>query len=96
MCPLTIDEAVAALDSHEHTGRARVARRDEFDPVYDACPGFKVPAYVMDSHGRLATVKLIWGCTLEGRSGTVFNIRIEAALDQLRRGRRGTWVKAIA
>ena len=64
MIPLTYDEAVAALDAHEHTGRARVARRDEFDSVCDAYPGSEVPAYVMDSYGRLATVKLIWGYTL--------------------------------
>lgn len=96
MIPLTYDEAAAALDAREHTGRARVAHRDEFDPVYDAYPGSKVPAYVMDSHGRLATVKLIWGFTLEGRPGAVFNTRIETALDQLRRGRRGMWANAIA
>lgn len=96
MIPLTYDEAVAALDAHEHTGRARVARRDEFDPVCDAYPGSEVPAYVMDSYGRLATVKLIWGYTLEGRRAAVYNTRIETALDQLRRGRHGMWANAIA
>lgn len=96
MIPLTYDEAAAALDAREHTGRARITRRDEFDPVYDAYPGSKVPAYVMDSHGRLATVRLAWGFTLEGRPGAVFNTRIETALDQLRRGRRGMWANAIA
>lgn len=95
MIPLTYDEAAAALDSRAHTGRARVAHRDEFDPVYDAYPGSEVPAYVMDSHGRLATVKLTWGFALEGRPGAVFNTRIETALDQLRRGRRGMWANAI-
>lgn len=94
--PLTYDEAVAALDAHEHTGRARVARRDEFDPVCDAYPGSEVPAYIMDSHGRLATVKLIWGYTLEGGRAAVYNTRIETALDQFRRGRHGMWANAIA
>lgn len=96
MIPLTYDEAAAALDAREHRGRARIARRDEFDPVYDACPGSEVPAYVMDGAGRLATVKLTWGFALEGRRATVYNTRIETALDQLRRGRRGMWSQAIA
>lgn len=96
MIPLTYDEAADALDSREHTGRARITRRDEFDPVYDAYPGSEVPAYVMDGNGRLVTVKLIWGFALEGRRAAVYNTRIETALDQLRRGRRGMWVDAIA
>ena len=87
MIPLTYDEAAAALDAREHTGRARVAHRDEFDPVHDAYPGSEVPTYILDSHGPLATVKLTWGFTLEGRPGAVFNTRIETALDQLRRDR---------
>lgn len=96
MIPLTYDEATAALDSRERTDRARVARRDEFDPVYDAYPGSDVPAYVMDSTGRLVTVKLAWGFVLEGRRGAVYNTRIETALEQLRLGRRGMWANAIA
>lgn len=96
MIPLTYDEAAAALDSREHTGRARITRRDEFDPVYDAYPGSEVPAYVMDGNGRLVTVKLTWGFALEGRRAAVYNTRIETALDQLRRGRRGMWADAIA
>lgn len=95
MIPLTYDEAVAALDAREHTGRARVAHSAEFDPVYDAYPGSEVPAYVMDGNARLVTVKLIWGFTLEGRRAAVYNTRIETALDQLRRGRRGMWAAAI-
>lgn len=95
MIPLTYDEAAAALDSREHTGRARIVRRDEFDPVYDACPGSEVPAYVMDDAGRLATVKLTWGFVLEGRRAAVFNTRIETALAQIRQGRRGMWSQAI-
>ena len=81
MIPLTYDEATAALDSRERTGRARVARRDEFDPVYDAYPGSDVPAYVMDSTGRLVTGKLSWGFALEGKRGAVSNARIETALE---------------
>lgn len=61
MLLLTYDEAVAALDSREHTSRTRVAHRDELDLVYDAYPGSEVPACVLDGNGRLATVKLTWG-----------------------------------
>lgn len=95
MVPLTYEEAVVALDSRERTGRARIGRRDEFDPVYDAYPGSEVPAYVTDSAGRLAVAKLTWGFALEGRRGLVYNTRIETALDQLRRGGRGMWAGAI-
>lgn len=95
MAPLTYDEAVAALDAREHTGRARITRRDEFDPVYDAYPGSEVPAYVMDGSGRLSTVKLTWWFALEGRRAAVFNTRIETALAQIRQGRRGMWSQAI-
>ena len=96
MIPLTYDEAAAALDSRERTGRARITRRDEFDPVYDAYPGSEVPAYVMDGNGRLVTVKLTWGFALEGRRAVVYNTRIETALAQIRQGRRGMWADAIA
>lgn len=91
----TYDEAAAALDSRERTGRARIGHRDEFEPVYDAYSGSEVPAYVMDSAGRLATVKLTWGFELEGRRAAVYSTRIDTALDQLRRGRRGMWADAI-
>lgn len=89
MILLTYDEAVAALDAREHTGRARVAHRDELDPIYYAYPGSEVPAYVLDGNGRLVTVKLIWGFALEGGRAAVFNTRIETALAQIRQGRRG-------
>lgn len=95
MVPLTYDEAVAALDAREHTGRARITRRDEFDPVYDAYPGSEVPAYVMGGSGQLSTVKLTWGFALEGRRAAVPNTRIETALAQIRQGRRGMWSQAI-
>lgn len=96
MIPLTYDKAAAALDAREHTGAPAFSRRDEFDPVHDAYPGSEVPTYILDSHGPLATVKLTWGFTLEGRPGAVFNTRIETALDQLRRDRFGMWASAIA
>lgn len=95
MIPLAYDEAAAALDAREHTGRARVAHRDEFDPVCDAYPGSEVPAYIMDGNGRLVTVKLTWGFALEGRRAAVYNTRIETALAQIRQGRRGMWADAI-
>lgn len=95
MIPLTYDEAAAALEAREHTGCARIAHRDEFDPIYDACHGSEVPAYVMDGNGRLSTVKLTWGFALEGRRAAVFNTRIETALAQIRQGRRGMWSQTI-
>lgn len=96
MIPLTYDEAAAAPDSRESTGRVSIARRDEFDPVYDAYPGSDMPAYVMDSTGRLVTVKLAWGFAFEGKRGAVYKTRVETALDQLRRGRHSMWANAIA
>ena len=95
MIPLTYDEAVAALDAREHTGRARVAHRDELDPIYDAYPGSEVPAYVLDGNGCLVTVKLRWGFALEGRRAAVFNTRVEGAFAQIRQGRRGMKLLAI-
>lgn len=50
----------------------------------------------MDGNGRLVTVKLTRGFALEGRRAAVYNTRIETALDQLRRGRRGMWADPIA
>ncbi len=67
MVPLTYDEAAAALDAREHAGRARITRRGELDPVYDAYPGSEAPAYVMDGNGCLATVELTWGVCTRGR-----------------------------
>lgn len=57
MVPLTYEEAAAALGSRESTGRSRVGRCEDFDPIYDAYPGSELPAYVRDA-GRLVTVSL--------------------------------------
>lgn len=95
MVPLTYEEAAAALGSRESTGCSRVGRREDFDPIYNAYPGSELPAYVMDA-GRLVTVSLAWGFPLEGRRNSVYNTRIETALAQLGRGRRGMWADAIA
>lgn len=39
---------------------------------------------------------LIWRLPLDGKPNAVFIMRIERALEQLKRGRRGMWTKAIA
>ena len=97
MCPLTYDEAQEALEARAATGHARMARRNALcEPIRDAYPGSKVPAYVPDAAGDLATISLNWGFPLEGRKNAVFNTRIESALAQLRQGRRGMWADAIA
>ena len=84
MCPLSFEEAQDALEAREQTGRARVKRAD------------RVPAYVPGPDGGLVTVTLTWGFSLEGKKGSVYNTRIESALEQLRQGRRGMWANAIA
>lgn len=96
MCPLSFEEARDALEARERTGRARVSHLVDIDAVYDAFPGARVPAYVPDDDGRLSTVSLTWGFSLEGKKGSVYNTRIESAIDQLRHGRRGMWANAIA
>lgn len=96
MCPLSFEEARDALEVRKQTGRARVKRADEFDADFDAYPGARVPAYVPGPDGNLVTVALTWGFSLEGKKGSVYNTRIESALEQLRQGRRGMWANAIA
>lgn len=96
MCPLSFEEAQDALEAREQTGRARVKRADEFDADFDAYPGARVPAYVPGPDGGLVTVTLTWGFSLEGKKGSVYNTRIESALEQLRQGRRSMWANAIA
>lgn len=59
-------------------------------------PGSQVPLFVPDGAGGLRVATLEWGFPLDGKPHAVFNTRIESALDQLRRGRRGMWAKAIA
>ena len=49
-----------------------------------------------DGAGGFRVATLEWGFPLDGRPHAVFNTRIESALEQLRRGRRGMWAKAIA
>lgn len=94
MCPLTFEEAQAVLDSRG-TGRRSIRYIEHPDPLHDARPGSLVPVYVPEGNG-LAATRLTWGFPLEGKPNTVFNTRIESALEQLRLGRRGMWVKAIA
>lgn len=96
MCPLSFEEAQDALEAREQTGRARVKHADEFDADFDAYPGARVPVYVPGPDGGLVTVTLTWGFSLEGKKGSVYNTRIESALEQLRQGRRGMWANAIA
>lgn len=93
--PLTAEEAQAVLDVRG-TGRHAIRYIEKPDPLYDARPGSTVPLFVPDVTGELRVVKLEWGFPLDGKPHAVFNTRIESALEQLRRGRRGMWVEAIA
>lgn len=95
MCPLTAEEAQAVLDARG-TGRHGIAPVEVPDPTRDARPGSQVPLYVPDGAGDLRVATLSWGFPLDGKPHAVFNTRIESALEQLRRGRRGMWAKAIA
>lgn len=98
MCPLTYEEARDVLAEREASGRARASASGEtagLDPMYDAYPGSVVPAFVPDEAGKLNTVRLTWGFPLEGRRDAVYNTRLETALEQVRRGRRGMWASAI-
>ena len=93
--PLTAEEAQAVLDARG-TGRHAIRYIEKPDPLYDARPGSTVPLFVPDVTGELRVVKLEWGFPLDGKPHAVFNTRIESALEQLRRGRLGMWVEAIA
>ena len=95
MCPLTEDEAQAVLDTRG-TGRHGIANVESPDAARDARPGSQVPLFVPDDAGELRVVTLSWGFPLDGKPSAVFNTRIESALEQLRRGRRGMWARAIA
>lgn len=94
-CPLTAEEAQTALDARG-TGHHAIRYIEMPDPIRDARPGSAVPLYVPDSAGGLRVAKLEWGFPLDGKPHAAFNTRIESALEQLRRGRRGMWAKAIA
>lgn len=93
--PLTAEEAQTALDARG-TGRHAIRHIEAPDPTHDAHPGSQVPLFVPDGTSALRVVQLEWGFPLDGKPHAVFITRIEAALEQLRRGRRGMWAKAIA
>lgn len=93
--PLTAEEAQSVLDMRG-TGRHAIRYIERPDPRHDAHPGSTVPLFVPDGAGNLKVARLEWGFPLDGKPHAVFNTRIESALEQLRRGRRGMWAKAIA
>ena len=93
--PLTAEEAQAVLDMRG-TGRHAIRYIKSPDPRHDARPGSTVPLFAPDGAGNLRVAKLEWGFPLDGKPHAVFNTRIESALEQLRRGRRGMWARAIA
>lgn len=94
MCPLTAEEAQAVLDAR-HDGRGQVLEdTGSFDSVHDANPG--VPAYATEKNGKLAVARFVWGFPFDGKQNIVFNTRIEYAIEQLCRGRRGMWADANA
>ena len=93
--PLTAEEARAVLGARG-TGRHAIRYIEAPDPLRDAHPGSQVPLFVSDGAGGFRVATLEWGFPLDGRPHAVFTTRIEAALEQLRRGRRGMWAKAIA
>lgn len=95
MCPLTFEEAQAVLDARATPGAHAIRYVERPDPLRDARPGSLVPVYV-PKDGDLAVARLTWGFPLDGKPNAVFNTRIESALEQLRRGRRGMWARAIA
>lgn len=93
--PLTEEEAQAVLDARG-TGRHGIRYIERPDPLRDARPGSTVPLFVPDGADGLRVARLEWGFPLDGKQHAVFNTRIESALEQLRRGRRGMWAKTIA
>ena len=95
MCPLTMEEAQAVLDTRATPGMHAIRYIERPDPLHDARPGSLVPVYV-PKDGGLAVACLTWGFPLDGKPHAVFNTRIESALEQLCLGRRGMWAKAMA
>ena len=93
--PLTAEEARAVLGARG-TGRHTIRYIEAPDPLRDAHPGSQVPLFVPDGAGGFRVATLEWGFPLDGRPHAVFNTRIESALEQLQRSRRGMWAKAIA
>lgn len=92
--PLTAEEAQAVLDARG-TGRHAIRHTEAPNPAHDAHPGSQVPPFVPNGTGALRVAQLEWGFPLDGKPHAVFNTRIESTLEQLRRGRRGMWAKAI-
>lgn len=95
MCPLTAEEAQDVLDARGQRGAHTIRFIENPDPVHDAYPGSVVPVYVPSEDGSLAVIELTWGFPLDGKQRTVFNTRIEKALEQLGNGRHGMWTEAI-
>lgn len=94
MCPLTAEEAQAALDARGRRGVHAIDLIERPDPARDAHPGSSVPVYLPSENG-LVVAELAWGFPLQGKAGAVFNTRLESALEQLERG-HGMWSGAIA
>lgn len=92
---LTVEEARAVLDARNTPGVHVIKSVESPAPAHDARPGSRVPVYV-PKDGGLAVAEFEWGFPLDGMPNAVFNTRIESALEQLRRGRRGMWARAIA
>ena len=90
--PLTAEEAQAVLDARG-TGRHGIRFIKHPDSIHDARPGPTVPLFVSDSAGDIKVATFEWGFPLDSRPNAVFNTRIESALEQLRRGRRGMWAR---
>ncbi len=93
--PLTAEEAQAVLDMRGRRGSHAIKYIEVPDPLHDARPDSQVPLFVPDASGSLTVQSLTWGFPLDGKPNAVFNTRIETALAQLERGRRGMWAKAI-
>lgn len=93
---MLFEELQLALDDLRVTGRARVPRRQPDTRVPDAYPGSEVPLFVCDERGELQVAQLRWGFDAEirGKSKTVFNTRIETALDQAQ-SQSGMWATPI-
>ena len=95
MSPLTVAEAQAVLDKRGQASAHAIELVEKPDPLYDAHPGSTVPVYVPEQSGHLMVLTLSWGFALNGKESAVFNTRLESALEQIERGRRGMWAEAI-
>lgn len=93
--PLTAEEAQAVLNARGKRGAHAIRYIEAPDPIHDARPGSQVPLFVPEGSGGLRVQTLKWGFPLDGKPNAVFNTRIETALAQLERGRRGMWAKAV-